>query len=362
MLILTDYTGRFATKMAGTLENHYGVFSMDTEKMCAWFNCNGYHCEINAFSELDMTHSWRGWYVLYASSEDRGKFYKQYIEDVLLRLDLDGAILLPSYRYARAHTNKSLQEMLRCSFENSELHEPHAYAFGHFDELRKYNDEAGYPCIVKCSSGSGSSGVVLCNTHDELLKTAKRLMGIQYSDFSTPLLQHAKLFIWRAVKIVMNHTQKQPLSSRLMTNKIIIQQFIKGLTGDYKVLVFGDKYYVLRRANRSNDFRASGSGDFAYPKDIESIAPVLELARQAAAEIHQPVMSLDIGMVEETKKCYLLEYQCVYFGPLTLQYSDHYYVYKNHTWNVINGNSDLEDEYCVAVSRFVQEKTANEQA
>jgi len=50
----------------------------------------------------------------------------------------------------------------------------------------------------------------------------------------------------------------------LHRSKFIVQEFIPDLSNDWKVLVFWDKYYVLRRKNRPNDFRASGSGLFSF--------------------------------------------------------------------------------------------------
>ena len=50
--------------------------------------------------------------------------------------------------------------------------------------------------------------------------------------------------------------------------KIIIQDYISGLDGDYKVLIYDKKYYVLRRYNCKNDFRASGSGIFVFEENI----------------------------------------------------------------------------------------------
>ena len=43
--------------------------------------------------------------------------------------------------------------------------------------------------------------------------------------------------------------------------KFIVQNYIDGLSGDYKVLKYGSKFYSLYRKNRDNDFRASGGAN-----------------------------------------------------------------------------------------------------
>lgn len=45
----------------------------------------------------------------------------------------------------------------------------------------------------------------------------------------------------------------------LYRNKFILQSFIPDLANDWKKVIFGDKYYVLTRHVKKNDFRASGS-------------------------------------------------------------------------------------------------------
>jgi len=53
----------------------------------------------------------------------------------------------------------------------------------------------------------------------------------------------------------------------LHRRKFVVQNFIGGLTHDYKVLAYGKKYYVVRRDNRPGDFRASGSGLLSWPEE-----------------------------------------------------------------------------------------------
>ena len=351
ILILTHEDGRFATKFVGTMEKHEGT-NMDTYEMKILFEDNGFSCSMLKFSELDMRDNYKGYFVVYASSEDYGKFYKNYIEDIILRLQLDGAILLPNYIFLRAHANKSFQELLRASFDKNELREPYSISVGSYGELKGVASRISYPCVVKTSSGSGSSGVILVHNEEELYKHTKKLMTIHYVDYSRDLIQRIKLYIWRMIKILTKHKHSQPISEKMQTNKVVIQGFIPGLEGDYKVLYFYERYYILHRNNRKNDFRASGSGDFLFPELSEEVIKVLDYAKMVSAEIDQPMISMDI-VSSGTDKCYLIEFQCVYFGPLTMQYSPFYYENKDGIWTKENNKHSLEEEYCRSIVEYI---------
>ena len=78
----------------------------------------GHSVECKKFSELDLTKNYEGYYVLYQSAEDIGVFYKDYISDIVYFLEMQGAILLPSFTYFLAHHNKNFMELLRLSFKD----------------------------------------------------------------------------------------------------------------------------------------------------------------------------------------------------------------------------------------------------
>ena len=209
--------------------------------------------------------------------------------------------------------------------------------------------------MIKVSNGSGSKGVALANTWDEAYKKAKKLSAHRYYDFSNTLRQimdyNCRVIAHNVIKGKKQHAD---LLNPKRTNKLIFEEFIPNLKGDYKVLYFYGKYFVLNRLNRDNDFRASGSGKFSYPESLGEIVQVLELAKEAAKEIKTPLMSLDIGSNEDN--CFLIEYQCVYFGPYTLQYAPFCYFNKNDKWEKSLGPFDLEEEYVRAISDYLIEQ------
>ena len=69
---------------------------------------------VKHFFEIDFRkESYKNKWVIYQSSEDPELHYKDYIEDVLLTLKIQGAKLIPNFDYFRAHHNKVFMEFLR---------------------------------------------------------------------------------------------------------------------------------------------------------------------------------------------------------------------------------------------------------
>jgi len=75
--------------------------------------------------------------------------------------------------------------------------------------------------------------------------------------------------------------------------KFIIQELIPNLKYDFKVIVINSKVFVLKRYVRKNDFRASGSGNFIFDKNISS--SVLDYAYEIFKLFNCPFISLDFA-------------------------------------------------------------------
>jgi hypothetical protein len=131
----------------------------------------------------------------------------------------------------------------------------------------------------------------------------------------------------------------------------VSQTFIPELSGDFKVLVYWDKYYVLGRRNRPADFRASGSGLFSWPE--EPPLDLLDYAKRVFDYFKVPVISLDIALSGDTPV--LIEFQFVNFGPLTMEHSHWYFVQsEQNSWKKVEGKSMPEVEFARSVVRYFE--------
>lgn len=137
--------------------------------------------------------------------------------------------------------------------------------------------------------------------------------------------------------------------------RIVLQEYVPDLECDWKVLVFGNKYYALRRNVRKNDFRASGSGLFAFEIPDDRI---LDYAKSVYEKMNVPFLSLDLCM-DKNGKVYLIEFQGLHFGPYTLINSPHYFTYQE-SWEKVEAKSALAEEYANAVASFIMKENTDE--
>ena len=310
----------------------------------------GNEVEIVCMHDIQFPSKYQGWYVIYPSSEDYGLFYKGFLEDILLRLQMDRAILLPRFELFRAHHNKVFMELYKTSLSKpyQTLQSQFLYSVDDVKRLLSEKNES-YPKVLKVASGSGSAGVVLAKNEKDAMKKIKKMGTIKYFEYEYSLKRHIRLLLG---KIKRKVSGKNILELPKARQKMVIQKFIPDLTHDYKVLVFFDKYYLLRREVRDRDFRASGSGKREFPDSFSEIEKsILEFAKGVYEELKVPLLSVDIAY--DGKQCHMIEFQCLNFGPYTLQFSECYYMKTADGWQKIEGKSVLEKEMANSYLKFV---------
>lgn len=333
IIILLDYKGDFQCSVFD-LKNYT---SMNVTNVVKYLEEYGYNVKVNHFTEIDFEENYKGKYILYHSSEDFGLFYKSYIEDICFFLKNSGAILLPDLIHLRAHHNKSMMEMIRLQFKNIKLKTIKSSIIGTLEDFQ--TKKMIFPLVVKLSEGSGSNGVQLVYNKNEFESAAKESSRVL---FGRSYLELAKKYI---LNIVKKKSKREYTDYR---NKFIVQNFIEGLSGDYKVLFFAGKYYILGRKNRKNDFRASGSG-LLFEVPESEVEGILAFSKLVVEELKEPMLGIDIGY--DGTNYHLIEFQSgLFLGPYTLQCSDYWYEYtENNSWDKKMGKSELEKEYCRSV-------------
>ena len=329
ILILVDDRGQFysSTREPGG--------SMDISLIDRNFSRRGYRVVTKGFSELGIEKdSYENFFVLYQSTEDPDLRYKDYIEDVILGLNISGAKLIPRFEYFRAHHNKVFMEILRKKMNYGEHLK--ALSFGTLEELEKRKNELVYPLVLKPSAGSRSSSVSLAHNSEQLLKLASRIS-------SSPSIINFK----RALKSIFSGMSYKKISNN--RKKFIVQEYVPGLSGDYKVLVYGDRYYVVRRGNRLGDFRASGSGILSFPEIVSD--ELLNYAQNIFQKSDAPLMGMDIA--DTSGKYYLIEFQFVPLGNYALEKSTFYFRNISNEWQLVREVSQLEEVFAESVDNYI---------
>jgi glutathione synthase/RimK-type ligase-like ATP-grasp enzyme len=329
-----DYKGYFESKYDAVPY----ISGMDKKKLDIYFSEFGYKIIFVGYSEITKTPSsfWAGKLIIYTSSEDTGYYYKSFIEDVIYYLELCDAIVVPPFKYLRANNNKVFMELFRqnLSFNNSSKIQSNV--FGCLEEAVELKDKISYPVIFKQSSGAMSKGVGLANNPHDLIRKLNKISRTR--NYLRELWELGRKFKYKNYKEESKHR-----------SKFIIQNFISDLNGDYKVLIFSDHYYVLRRGIKPGDFRASGSGIRSFEKNIPD--GLLQFAENFFKELKVPNASLDIAF--NGASFFIIEFQCLYFGSYTLTFSDFYWKKSGDHFQLILEKSELEMVYTKSIVNFI---------
>jgi hypothetical protein len=332
---------------------------MDINKIKEFFISRDFTIDVYKFSELDLCGDYKDVYFLYQTSEAPGSFYKRYIEDIVYFFERKGAIMLPPHKLLLAHHNKIFMEFLRTGFTDESLKTVKSWCYGSWIDAGNY--DSGFPVVIKQTSSSGGAGVFLATNRKEFNRKIKKAGKIIIADNLKGLF--VSLIKMSAKKIVLYFSPRKskflkydvsPLSTAL-----IIQTFIPGLQGDYKVLLFGDRYYMMYRKNREHDFRASGSGNF-FPVPENYHEGLLNFSRRVSKEINFPIIGMDIGF--DGNKYYLLEFQVIHIGTSALHRSKYWYEFNNGKWIKFEGSSDLEEEFSRSIHNFILKKNQKDQS
>jgi glutathione synthase/RimK-type ligase-like ATP-grasp enzyme len=338
ILILVDYKGFFSSKQ----NSQYYRGGLNLKKIEKFLQKHYYHVEIISYSELNLNYkkiTEEKPFIIYQSSEDKGNHYKSYIEDVIFDLEKRGLTVIPKFEYLRAHNNKVAMELLRQRSSFNNLSSIHSFIFGTLEEVLSFKKYLKYPLVLKSASGSMSKGVYLAKDFPSLKRYTKKLSSSKY------LLHDVKDKL-RTIKYGKRY-KKESLNRK----KFIAQNYIPGLNNDYKILVYGNKCFVLYRGVREGDFRASGSGNFHFKKNLPN--GILDYAYLVKKSFDVPNISLDIAY--DGKGFHLIEFQFIMFGTTTLEKSPfHFSLQPNGNWKIVEGKADLELIYAASIHEYLE--------
>lgn len=340
LIMLTDYKGHFGSKY-NAIPYRSG---MNKDLLVRYFEKMKYSIKFINFSDITFMENFtKDTFVVYTSSEDIGYFYKDYIEDVVLGLKEKGLTVIPDFKFLRANNNKVFMEILKVIIFSDTINNLSSKHFGVLEDVDLKN--LSYPVVIKESVGAMSRGVALAESEKEFLKKAKKIG--RTAKFNQDLRDFLRAF-----------KQKEYKKDSLYRNKFIVQQFIPELQSDFKILIFGKRYYIFERPVRKNDFRASGSGNlnYVYGSNVECSDRIFDFAKSVFEQADVPHLSIDVAF--DGQNYYLLEFQAIYFGTVGQTKADGYYVQKNGKWIFDKNILDIEKVYTDSIDDFLKRKYA----
>ena len=337
---LTDYKNQFGSKW----KSHPYRSGFDKTLLSKYFEKYGYEVEFIQLKDVEFEKSfWEGRVAIYTSSEDVGLNYKSYIEDIVFGLERLGAKVVPAYDFLRANNNKIYMEILREQLLGEKLSGNKSSYYGTLEELMVdvENEKIAYPCVIKKSAGAMSRGVFLAKNKMELIKYAKAISRSPH-------------YLAELKELVRKKKHDGYKAESKYQHKFIIQPFIPKLKNDWKILVYGDHYYILKRGIKSNDFRASGS-HHNYKAGSQSEFPVdlLDDVEQIYNKLDIPHLSLDFAY--DGSSHYVHEIQAVHFGTSTIELCEDYFTKdSNNKWIAEKKQFDQEEEYVRGLVKYFE--------
>lgn len=330
--LLLDYRGQL------NMSTRRLNIGMDLVLLRRFFDDLGYELVVRDFASLDLRNEdFAGHQIIYQSSEDQDLLYKGYIEDVLLGLQLQGARLIPDFLKFRAHHNKVFMEILRDVCGVPEIQTIRARTFGAYEDLLQHPPTIGDGLVLKQAAGCMSANVVLAKDTEAVKCAARRISRSPGG--------------WADLKeLVKGWVRPWHARASRHRRKFVAQEFVAGLQNDFKVLVFNEHFYVVKRRNRPGDFRASGSGLFEWPASPPDA--LLETARKILHALRVPFVSLDMGYADG--RCPVFEFQFTQFGPMALEGAPFHFEWRDGRWVRFMGRSILEDEYARSIVSFIE--------
>jgi hypothetical protein len=277
------------------------------------------------------------------------KEYLSYIKDTIqfissVRPDM---MLLPNQKQLLSLENKGFQEYYKRELG---IEQVAGNYYGDINDLLLDENKIAFPFVLKLNEGALSSGVQLIKNEEELINFQATIKKRSIKEKAAFALNKRNSFKKDGNLEPIEALLEQSFEDFFQKRKpIVTQAFVPNLECDYKVLVFGEKYFVLKRKTRENDFRASGSGKFEW---VQPPLEVLDYARILFNKMHVPFISFDIG-INKNNECYLFEFQGTAFGPLTLVKSDKYYTYNTNKWFKEERTSNLEESYAEAINYHI---------
>lgn len=197
--------------------------------------------------------------------------YKAYLiaRQLTLSLEKKGIKVFPdintSWHYDDKLGQKYLFEAVKAPFVNS-------YVFFSKNEALEWIATATFPKVFKLRGGAGSSNVKLIKNRNSAKMIVRRAFGQGFPNYAKHLDLKQRLWVMRRdkdlnalislgkglVKFILPKGEMAFLPRQ--RGYVYFQEFMPDNQFDDRVIVIGERAIAIRRFNRKNDFRASGSG------------------------------------------------------------------------------------------------------
>lgn len=196
-------------------------------------------------------------------------------KQILFALDHSGFIVFPNFKTSWHFDDKIGQKYI---FEAIGAPLVPSYLF--FDRLSALNwaNQTTLPKVFKLRGGAGSQNVKLIPDVKEAKRIINKAFSKGFPKYDAWGSLKERIYKYRKGIVVVNEVFKgfarlfyKPEYARKSSNEVgyaYFQEFIPNNDSDIRIIVIGNRAFGLKRYVRDGDFRASGSGNFAYEPEL----------------------------------------------------------------------------------------------
>jgi glutathione synthase/RimK-type ligase-like ATP-grasp enzyme len=195
-------------------------------------------------------------------------------KQILFALEHTGFKVFPDFKTAWHFDDKVAQKYL---FESINAPMVKSYVFYQKTLALEWINDTSFPKVFKLRGGAGSSNVRLVKNKSQAIKIINKAFGCGFSNYDAfgslkerwRKYRLGKASILEPIKGLLR-LYKAPDFAKVMGKEVgyvYFQEFIPDNKSDTRIIVIEGKAFALKRFVRKNDFRASGSGNFAYIRE-----------------------------------------------------------------------------------------------
>lgn len=170
------------------------------------------------------------------------------------------------------------------------------------EEALAWAEKSDFPKVFKLRGGASSQNVKLIKSKYQARRLIRKAFGIGFSAYDPlgSLKERWRLFRLRKTDFrdILEGFARffvAPAYARVRGRErgyVYFQEFISGNDSDLRVVVVGDKAFAIKRMVRKGDFRASGSGNILYGKELINEETV-KLSFEMAIKLKTQCVALD---------------------------------------------------------------------
>lgn len=196
-------------------------------------------------------------------------------QKILFALEHTGFKVFPDFHTAWHFDDKVAQKYL---LERIGAPMVPSYVFVERADAMEWANHADFPKVFKLRGGAGSANVRLVTNRKKAGHLIRQAFGRGFSNYRAldNLKERWRKYrqgltsLWDVSKGIARMVYS-PTYSRVAGRErgyVYFQDFIPNNDSDTRIIVIGEKAFGLKRYVREGDFRASGSGSFAYDREL----------------------------------------------------------------------------------------------